>query len=78
MNNQEKQNYYLNHRSEILKQFYTHAEAWRPFLASRYGDESAADTVLRETQQQFEILLSKIPYIGGDENPMTRYLVSST
>ena len=77
MNEQDSREYYLSHKSEILMQFDTHAKAWRPFLVSRYGDEFA-DAVLRETRQQYEVLIPTIPYIGGDENPMTRDLVRST
>ena len=77
MNELEGKEYYLSRKSEILTHFATHAEAWRPFLASRYGDEFA-DTVLREAREQYEALIPEIPYIGGDENPMTRHLVRST
>jgi hypothetical protein len=69
--------YYLSHKSEIIMQFETHAKAWRPFLANSYGD-GFANAVLRETRQQYEALIPEIPYIGGDENPMTRHLVRST
>ncbi len=69
--------YYLARKPEILLQFDTHAEAWRPFLAKRYGDEFT-DAVLKETRQQYEVLIPAIPYIGGDENPMTRHLIRST
>jgi len=77
MNRQDGREYYLSHRSEILTQFNTHSKAWKPFLINRYGDEFA-NTVLRETNQQYETMLPNIPYIGGDENPMTRHLVRST
>ncbi len=77
MNEQDSTEYYLSHKSEILMQFDTHAKAWSPFLVNRYGDEFA-NAVLRETRQQYEVLIPKIPYIGGDENPMTRHLVRST
>ncbi len=70
-------NYYIARKPEILMQFDTHADSWRPFLANRYGDEFA-DAVLRKTRQQYEALIPHIPYIGGDENPMTRHLVRST
>jgi len=69
--------YYLSHKPEILMQFNTHAKAWRPFLASGYGD-GFANAVLRETRQQYEALIPEIPYIGGDENLMTRHLGRST
>ena len=77
MNEQNGTNYYLSHKSEILTQFDTHTKAWSSFLIKRYGDKFA-NAVLRETRQQYEILIPQIPYIGGDENPMTRHLVRST
>ena len=76
MNEQDSREYYLSHKSEILTQFDTHAEAWRPFLASRYGGEFAS-AVLRRTRHQYEALIPETPYIGGDENLMTRHLVRS-
>jgi len=77
MNEQEGKAYYLSRKSEILAQFDTHAKGWKPYLAARYGDEFA-DVVLREAREQYEALIPEIPYIGGDENPMTRHLVRST
>ena len=77
MNKQDGKQYYLAHKSEILTQFDTHAKAWRPFLINHYGDRFTG-AVLRETSQHYEALIPEIPYIGGDENPMTRHLVRST
>ena len=77
MNEQEGEGYYLSRKSEILTQFDTHAKAWRPFLAGSYGDEFA-EAVLKDAREQYEALIPEIPYIGGDENPMTRHLVRST
>jgi len=77
MNEREGKEYYLSRKSEILTQFDTHAKAWRPFLVACYGDEFAG-AVLRDAREQYEALIPEIPYIGGDENPMTRHLVRST
>jgi len=60
--------------SEILALFDDHARAWEPFLVARYGVD-LAHAILRE---EHERLIPQIPYIGGDENPMTRHLVRST
>jgi len=73
----DEKHYYLTRKPEILTQFDTHAKAWRPFLVKDYGYDFA-DTVLKETRQQYEEFIPTIPYIGGDENPMTRHLVRST
>ena len=69
--------YYLSRKAGILALFDTHAQAWKPLIVSRYGDDFA-DTILREARQQHEALIPEIPCIGGDENPMTRHLIRST
>lgn len=77
MNGQQGKEYYLSRKPEVLTQFDTHEKGWMPFLAARYGDEFT-DAVLRDARGQYEALIPEIPYIGGDENPMTRHLVLST
>ena len=77
MNEREAQEYYLSRKPEILTQFDTHEAAWKPFLAASYGDEFA-EAVLQDAREKYEALIPEIPYIGGDENPMTRHLVRST
>ena len=78
MNHSDDENhYYTDQKSETLMQFDTHAKAWTPFLTNHYGNQFA-NAVLRETRQQYEVLVPTIPYIGGDKNPMTRHLVRST
>ncbi len=73
----DENRYYIARIADILTQFDSHAETWRPFLINRYDDEFT-DTVLKETRKQYVALVPQIPYIGGDENPMTRHLVRST
>ena len=69
--------YYTSRKSEILALFDDHAQAWKPFIVSRYVNDFA-DTILKEAREQHEMLIPEIPYIGGDENPMTHHLVRST
>jgi len=69
--------YYLSRRGEILAQFETHTLSWRQFLVARYGSPFA-DAMLHDTTEQYQDAIPRIPYIGGDENPMTRHLVRST
>ena len=77
MDNKASAEYYLSHKLEIMGQLDTHAQAWKPFLVQKYGDKFT-DVVLRETRQRYEAMIPTIPYIGGDENPMTRHLIRST
>lgn len=69
--------YYTSRKSEILALFDDHAQAWKIFIVSRYGDDFA-DIVLKEAREQLEALIPEIPYIGGNGNPMTRHLIRST
>ena len=69
MKEKEGKEYYLSRKPEILAQFETHAESWRPFLIASYGHEFA-DAVLQKTRELYAALIPEIPYIGGDENPM--------
>jgi len=69
--------YYLSHKLEILSQFETHSQAWKPLLIKSYGD-TFTNLVINETRRQYELFIPKIPYIGGDKNPMTRHLIRST
>ena len=69
--------YYESRKSEILALFDTHAKAWQPFLASCYGQEVAA-VIVKKARKQLDALIPRIPYIGGDENPMTPHLLRST
>jgi len=71
------QAYYLAREADILALFDDHARAWSPLLADRYG-KGLADSVLQEARRRHEALIPEIPYIGGDENPMTRHIVRST
>ena len=77
IDNHVDKEYYTSRKTEILALFDDHAQAWKPFLASNYGHDFAT-LVIREARAYHETLICEIPYIGGDENPMTRHLVRST
>ncbi len=68
--------YYINRQPELLKQFEQEMKYWSPFVFSRYG-EIQGYKILAQTRQEFEILIPKIPYIGGDENAFTKNFVES-
>lgn len=69
--------YYLARMEEILSIFDTHAAAWLPFLSVACGvDLSSA--VTNQAREWLRRLIPTIPYIGGDEYPMTRHLIRST
>jgi L-2-amino-thiazoline-4-carboxylic acid hydrolase len=77
MRESETETYYLSRRKDILDLYDMHSQAWRPFLAQRYGD-LFAETIIRDAREILEGLIPELPYIGGDENPMTRHIVRSS
>lgn len=66
--------YYLSRREDILDLYATHSRAWRPFLAGRYG-ETFAEEIIPEAREILEGLIPELPYIGGDDNPMTYHMI---
>jgi hypothetical protein len=66
--------YYLSRRQDILGLYETHSKAWRPFLVLRYGD-AFAEEVIQEAREELEGLIPELPYIGGDDNAMTRHII---
>ena len=61
----------------LPKDFDKVTEETKKVLASHYGDEFA-DTVGRDTYQEFETLIPHLPYIGGDRNRLGKSLVGAT
>ena len=74
MDRLEGRSYYLSPEGEILDLYQTHSRAWHPFLARRYGDASA-QAVIEEARETLEDMIPELPYIGGDDNPMTRHII---
>jgi hypothetical protein len=68
--------YYVKKKPELLNKFEEDVKRWRPFLLKLYG-EIQAYKILLEARQEFGTLIPKIPYIGGDENKLTKNLVDS-
>ncbi len=64
-------------RGKVFQVFDEHAQNDRPVLVSHYG-EQLADVLLQEAREQTELLIPHIPYIGGDDNPLTHHLVRAT
>lgn len=69
--------YYLARRADIAALFGEHSRSWRPFLQAQYG-LPFAESVTEEACQEFDLIIAGLPYIGGDDNPMTRHLLRST
>ena len=69
--------YYARRIADIRALFDAHAQAWQPFLTDRYG-AAFTEAVIADARAQHEALIPTLPYIGGDENEMTRHLIRCT
>lgn len=77
MKQSEAASYYHSKREDILGLFDVHARAWTPYLAQKYG-RRLAEAINREARVLLESLIPGLPYIGGDENLMTRHIIRSS
>jgi hypothetical protein len=72
----EIDNWYLQHRRRIMREVKLAIPHFRKLVAKSCGKD-AGEAIAKETMQRFEALLPDIPYIGGDENRLTRSLYMS-
>jgi hypothetical protein len=68
--------YYLSRIGKYWKQLGRLFQSSRKILPN-YLDAALAEKVEDETYNEFKIVLTKLPYIGGDENMLTFTFVSS-
>ena len=64
-------NWYLKHKSGIMRQVRFFLPHYRKQLAEAYGREEG-EAIVKDALQRFEILLPDLPDIGGDGNPHTK------
>ncbi len=76
MSNPIETKYYIKRKPELLKKFDEECELWKPVIIKTYWEEFAGG-ILWEARKEFEALIPQIPYIGGDENHLTKSLVGS-
>lgn len=69
--------YYVSRKDKILQLFETHSHAWRPFLYRAYG-EILSEEIIDGSRKILINLILEMPYIGGDDNPMTRHIIRAS
>jgi hypothetical protein len=77
MRESETASYYLSRRQDIRDLYDAHSRTSRPFLVRRYGD-TFAEQIIQDAREILEDLIPELPYVGGDENPMTRHIIRSS
>lgn len=70
------QSFYIDRTSKLLKFYDKCLKPGHKIRASRYGSEMS-ETIRREARVEFEKLIPKIPYVGGNE-PFTRQMILAT
>jgi hypothetical protein len=70
----EGQDYYVAMKGNLMKQYDKGARLQKEVL-TRHFDESRVNERLAEARKGYESLIPQFPYIGGEENDFTRYLM---
>jgi hypothetical protein len=68
--------YYVRNKAKLLQEHRGLATIGQEIMAARYEADFIA-AVTRKSLLEFEKLIPELPYIGGDQNPLTRNLVFS-
>jgi hypothetical protein len=68
--------YYVRNKAKLLRDHRSLTAIGQEIMAARYEPDFVA-VVTRESLAEFEKLLPELPYIGGDQNPLTGNLVFS-
>jgi hypothetical protein len=77
LNHQQATSYYISRKSELLKTYDKVAKPLGKILATRFDDKHT-NTILIGARQEFENIIPKLPYIGGDKNFNTRNLIMAS
>mgnify|MGYP001829081781 CR=1 FL=1 len=67
------ENWYLKNKSRIMREMRLSLRSYRTEFEKAYG-KAAGEAIARESLERFEASLPDLPYIGGDENRLSRAL----
>jgi len=67
-------NYYISRKTELMKNYDKTSKSLGKILSTRFDDKQTK-TILVEIRQEFETIIPKIPYIGGEKNFNTINLI---
>lgn len=72
----EGKKYYESKKSEFFHHFKQTCDYFSVLIAGKYG-ETFKNEVMDEIKEKYQLIYSKLPYIGGDENSLTNDLVGA-
>ncbi|MFX1233116.1 MAG: L-2-amino-thiazoline-4-carboxylic acid hydrolase [Promethearchaeota archaeon] len=70
------ENFYLKNKKKIFKEFNLLIKTAKTVLSSK-NSELILDSIEKEAQIEFENLLSRLPYVGGNRSPFTSFMIQS-
>lgn len=68
MTDQMNNDYYISRKDAVLEDYDQATGAIYAGLLSAYYGEKPANTMIKEIRNEFESLILKMPYVGGDNN----------
>ncbi|MDP3066476.1 MAG: L-2-amino-thiazoline-4-carboxylic acid hydrolase [Methanobacteriaceae archaeon] len=69
--------YYTKQLKELLKEFENFNDKIEEIIAKKYGENFAKSAAI-EIKKEYESLIPEIPYIGGEDNPLSITLELTT
>jgi len=74
---EEEKNYYVSRKDKLMKQYDRSSRSYKKILARDF-EEVRVDKWIAEASELYEDLIPQLPYIGGDKNSFTKYIVYSS
>lgn len=68
--------YYIQQKSKLLKDFDKMMKRIRKVFVPYFG-EKMTENIILESHEEYESLITQLPYVGGKKNYFTDYLVKS-
>jgi len=66
--------YYIKRKGKLIKDFDRQLAILRNLLKKKF-DQAKIDDILNQMRLEYEQIIPEIPYIGGQKNPMTIFLI---
>ncbi len=73
---EETKGYYIGNKKKIIKQFNSLVKIVEVLFSSNF-DKDLIKNITKQAYKELEILLSRLPYVGGDKSPFTSLMIQS-
>ncbi len=69
--------YYSDRLNDLMDQYDMFADACRAYLVKQH-EEPKVDLWLKQSRLKYKQLISELPFVGGDKNELTRFLMMAS